>query len=128
MSASGSSQPLALTQDTRAEAEPTAAAAEENITLELQAEAGPSSVSVESRACNYSLQCERCKVEVKSDHQLEEHMCRHFMEELEILVDQFIDSAADPVGFTCRKCDDFFKQKKRIILHLGCKHGLINQV
>ena len=82
----------------------------------------------ESRTCNYSLKCEKCKLEVKSDHQLEEHMCRHFMEELEVLVDQFIDSAADPVGFTCKKCGDFFKQKKRIILHLGCKHGLINQV
>ena len=67
-------------------------------------------------------------MEVKSDHQLEDHMCRHFMGELEVLVDQFIDGAADPGGLTCRKCGDFFKRKGRIILHLGCKHGLINQV
>ena len=45
-SASVSTQPLALTQETRAES---TAAAAENITLELEAEAGPSSGSVESR-------------------------------------------------------------------------------
>ena len=123
----GSSQPPALTQDSSAEAEPAAAAAE-NLTLELEAETGPSAGSVESPACNYSLQCESCKVEVKSDLQLEEHMCRHFAEELDVLVDQFIDSTDDPAGFTCRKCGDFFKRKGRINLHLGCKHGLINQV
>ena len=47
---------------------------------------------------------------------------------LQVLVDQFIDAAADPGGLTCRKCGDFFKRRGRIILHLGCKHGLINEV
>ena len=88
--------------------------AEENLWIEegllddVEVEAGPSSESV----CNYSLKCEHCKVEVKSDSQLEQHMCRHFMEELKVEVEQFIDSAANPVGFTCKKCGKDYKTKK----------------
>ena len=70
-----SNQSLALTLQTEEEAV-------ENITLELGG-----SVERERGACNYSLQCESCQVELKSGHQLEEHMCRHFMEELEVRVD-----------------------------------------
>ena len=73
--------------------------------------------------CNYSLVCELCGVATKSDSQLEDHMSSHFMPELQAMARRFISP-----DLSCQKCGDVFKVKKRLILHLGKKHGIINEV
>ena len=103
----------------------------ETVTLEVSSQPGPSTPSEERERtprsgslCNYSLQCELCQFKAKQDYQLEEHMCvKHFSRELGEAVRQFISP-----NMSCIKCGDEFKHKKRIEVHLGCKHGLINEV
>ena len=90
-----------------------------NITLELDS----SSRKKTGLDCNYSLVCELCGVATKSDSQLEDHMSSHFMPELQAMARRFISP-----DLTCQKCGDVFKVKKRLILHLGKKHGIINEV
>ena len=98
-----------------------------NITLELDNH--PSSSVEESNRkktgldCNYSLVCELCGVATKSDSQLEDHMSSHFMPELQAMARRFISP-----DLSCRKCGDVFKTNRGLILHLGKKHGVINEV
>ena len=55
-------------------------------------------------------------------HQLEQHCCRHFMKEL---AEQFGNLMDD---LKCSLCNTVFKQKHKLLLHIGCKHGKINEV
>ena len=73
--------------------------------------------------CNYSLVCDLCGVATKSDSQLEDHMASHFMPELQAMARRFISP-----DLSCRKCGDVFKTNRGLILHLGKKHGIINEV
>ena len=112
---------LALTNTRR---EPENSPEQVDVTLELDSQPARSrrksgTVSV----CNYSRVCELCQFYAKSDYQLEDHMCGHFMEDIQALAEDFITS-----DLTCGKCGDQFKLKKRLVAHLGRKHGLINEV
>ena len=112
---------LALTNTRR---EPENSPEQVDVTLELDSQPARSrrksgTVSV----CNYSRVCELCQFYAKSDYQLEDHMCGHFMEDIQALAEGFITS-----DLTCGKCGDQFKLKKRLVAHLGRKHGLINEV
>ena len=55
-------------------------------------------------------------------NQLEQHCCRHFMKEL---AEQFSSLMDD---LRCSLCNTVFKQKHKLLLHIGCKHGKINDI
>ena len=112
---------LALTNTRR---EPENSPEQVDVTLELDSQPARSRrKSGTVSACNYSRVCELCQFYAKSDYQLEDHMCGHFMEDIQALAEDFITS-----DLTCGKCGDQFKLKKRLVAHLGRKHGLINEV
>jgi len=116
---------LALTMDPPS-IPSTSAAEDENPTLDLGVEPPASSARRTGTSCNYSQVCELadCRFKAKNDMLLEEHMCvRHFSEELQAKAEPFITA-----DLSCQKCGGAFKIKKKLILHLGCKHGLINEV
>lgn len=71
---------------------------------------------------NCDLKCEVCGQDQKSESLLEQHCCRHFMKELK---DQYA-SLMD--GGKCNICGNSFKQQHSLLLHIGCKHGKINEV
>jgi len=73
--------------------------------------------------CNYELECQVCDKQLGSLHQLEQHCCRHFMKEL---TEQFSGLMED--GLRCGLCSTVFKQRQSLLLHLGCKHGKVNDV
>jgi len=72
--------------------------------------------------CNYELECQVCKQQMNSLNQLEQHCCRHFMKEL---AEQFSSLMDD---LRCSLCNTVFKQKHKLLLHIGCKHGKINDI
>ena len=63
-----------------------------------------------------------CKQQMNSLNQLEQHCCRHFMKEL---AEQFSSLMDD---LRCSLCNTVFKQKHKLLLHIGCKHGKINDI
>ena len=72
--------------------------------------------------CNFNLTCQVCEQRMVNLHQLEQHLCRHFMKELQ-------ESCNDLVNdMKCTLCYNEFKQKHNLLLHLGCKHGKINDI
>jgi hypothetical protein len=71
---------------------------------------------------NCDLKCEVCNQEQKSINLLEQHCCRHFMKDLK---DQYA-SLMD--GGKCNICGNMFKQQHSLLMHIGCKHGKINEV
>jgi len=72
--------------------------------------------------CNFNLSCQVCTQRLGNLHQLEQHLCRHFMKELQ---DSYSDLMND---MKCTLCHNVFKHKHSLILHLGCKHGKINDI
>jgi len=72
--------------------------------------------------CNYDLECKVCDQKVKNISLLEQHCCRHFMRELQDQYSSLMD------GLKCNICHSIFKQKHSLILHIGCKHGKINEI
>jgi len=76
----------------------------------------------ESSTCNYDLECEVCSQKQRSIQLLEQHCCRHFMKELQ---EQYV-SLMD--GLRCTLCNNVFKQKHSLLLHIGCKHGKVNDI
>ena len=72
--------------------------------------------------CNFQLDCQVCKQRLGSFHMLEQHICRHFMKEL---TEQFSGIMED---MKCGLCNLAFKQKHSLLLHIGCKHGKINEI
>jgi len=87
---------------------------------------GPSMNSEEKKSldseCNFNLECQVCRQKLGSFHQLEQHCCRHFMKEL---AEQFSAITED---MKCGMCNSAFKQKHSLLLHIGCKHGKINEI
>ena len=86
---------------------------------------GPTSTSApkpESTPCNYELECEVCGQKQRSIQLLEQHCCRHFMKELQEQYSNLID------GLKCTICNNVFKQKHSLLLHIGCKHGKVNDI
>ena len=63
-----------------------------------------------------------CDKQLGSLHQLEQHCCRHFMKEL---AEQF---SGIMENMKCGLCNSGFKQKHSLLLHIGCKHGKINDI
>ena len=63
-----------------------------------------------------------CRQKLGSFHQLEQHCCRHFMKEL---AEQF---SGIMENMKCGLCSATFKQKHSLLLHIGCKHGKINDI
>jgi len=74
--------------------------------------------------CNFDLKCQVCKQQTTSLHLLEQHLCRHFMKELQDMCSDLMDIDS----LKCSLCLNQFKQKHSLVLHLGCKHGKINDV
>ena len=72
--------------------------------------------------CNFNLECQVCKQKLGSLHLLEQHLCRHFMKELQEHCANLIDD------LKCTLCHSTFKQKHSLVLHMGCKHGKINEI
>merc|ERR1712059_152956 len=76
---------------------------------------------VESKV-NNDLKCEVCGQEQRTISALEQHCCRHFLKELR-------DQCASLMeGGKCNVWGHVFKQQQSLLLHLGCKHGKINEV
>ena len=75
-----------------------------------------------SSECNYELNCQVCNQSMKSLSLLEQHCCRHFMKELQDQFGGLID------GMKCTICNSIFKQKGSLLLHIGCRHGKINDI
>jgi len=89
--------------------------------------APPSAQSLEnsqqdSTPCNYDLECEVCSQKQRSIQLLEQHCCRHFMKELQEQYATLMD------GLRCTLCNNVFKQKHSLLLHIGCKHGKVNDI
>ena len=76
----------------------------------------------DSTSCNYDLECEVCSQKQRSIQLLEQHCCRHFMKELQEQYDTLMD------GLKCTLCNNVFKQKHSLLLHIGCKHGKVNDI
>ena len=76
----------------------------------------------ESTPCNYDLECEVCSQKQRSIQLLEQHCCRHFMKELQEQYTTLMD------GLRCTLCNNVFKQKHSLLLHIGCKHGKVNDI
>eukprot|EP00092_Neocalanus_flemingeri_P026307 GFUD01028520.1.p1 GENE.GFUD01028520.1~~GFUD01028520.1.p1 ORF type:complete len:657 (-),score=159.95 GFUD01028520.1:22-1992(-) len=72
--------------------------------------------------CNYELECQVCDQKLKTISLLEQHCCRHFMKELQDQYSSLMD------GLKCNICYNSFKQKHSLLLHIGCKHGKINDI
>ena len=72
--------------------------------------------------CNYELECQVCDQKLKTVSLLEQHCCRHFMKELQDHYSSLMD------GLKCNVCYSNFKQKHSLLLHIGCKHGKINDI
>jgi hypothetical protein len=77
--------------------------------------------SAETRL-NCDLKCEVCNQEQKSINLLEQHCCRHFMKELRDQYTSLMD------GGKCSICGNIFKQQMNLLMHIGCKHGKINEI
>jgi len=72
--------------------------------------------------CNYELECQVCDQKLKTISLLEQHCCRHFMKDLQDQYSSLMD------GLKCNICYSSFKQKHSLLLHIGCKHGKINEI
>jgi len=72
--------------------------------------------------CNYELECQVCDQKLKTISLLEQHCCRHFMKDLQDQYSSLMD------GLKCNICYNSFKQKHSLLLHIGCKHGKINDI
>ena len=72
--------------------------------------------------CNFDLKCQVCQQTSTSLYHLETHLCRHFIRELH---DSFSHLMNDN---KCTICTNTFKQKHSLILHIGSKHGKINDI
>ena len=75
-----------------------------------------------SSPCNWGLECEVCGQKLMSIKLLEQHCCRHFIRELEDQYSYLID------GLKCTICNTLFKQKRRLLLHIGGKHGKVSDI
>lgn len=86
----------------------------------------PSTPASEKKAldseCNFDLKCQVCQQSSANLHQLESHLCRHFIRELRDSFSHLIDDNK------CTLCLNTFKQKHSLIMHIGCKHGKINDI
>jgi len=76
----------------------------------------------DSTSCNYDLECEVCSQKQRNIQLLEQHCCRHFMKELQEQYATLMD------GLRCTLCNNVFKQKHSLLLHIGCKHGKVNDI
>ena len=72
--------------------------------------------------CNFDLHCQVCNQKQNSLHSLEQHLSRHFMKEIQ---DKFSNLMDD---LKCCLCHSVFKQKHSLVMHIGCKHGKINEI
>ena len=74
------------------------------------------------KECNFTQECQVCKQKMASHFLLEQHLCRHFMKEISETYQELQDD------LRCTLCASVFKQKHSLVLHIGCKHGKINEI
>jgi len=99
-----------------------------NITLSPSVKAReerPSKPATKSNTqSNNSLTCQVCDATMSTTASLEQHICSvHFYKELEKEVEGSMTE-----DLKCQKCGSSFKMKKSLVLHLGSKHSMINNV
>jgi len=82
----------------------------------------PEAPRPDTTPCNYDLACEVCSQKQRTIQLLEQHCCRHFMKELQEQNTALMD------GMRCTLCNNVFKQKHSLLLHIGCKHGKVNDI
>lgn len=102
--------------------EPSPSQSSSSDTPERQINPAPGEKNSLDTECNFQLDCQVCKQRLGSFHMLEQHCCRHFMKEL---ADQFSGIMED---MKCGLCNLPFKQNHHLLLHIGCKHGKINDI
>jgi len=66
--------------------------------------------------------CQVCDKKFETDSKLEQHCCSHFTKELEDEFGYLMD------GLECTMCRKNFKSKATLVLHIGSKHGKINDI
>ena len=100
------------------------------LATEEQSESGTADGSATKRPgetdCNFELVCQVCNNPQRTLTLLEQHCCRHFFKELQEKYADIIDGKEG--DFRCTICDSRFKQKHSLLLHIGCKHGKINDI
>jgi len=72
--------------------------------------------------CNFERTCQVCDKKFETDSKLEQHCCSHFTKELEDEFGYLMD------GLECTMCRKNFKSKATLVLHIGSKHGKINDI
>ena len=63
-----------------------------------------------------------CDKSYKSFSCLEKHCCQHFLQELEEKFSSWLD------GSKCKICYSVFHDRNRFLLHIGGKHGKVNDI
>jgi hypothetical protein len=82
----------------------------------------PTTDSPSSPACNFSLQCEVCSAVMNSVSNLHTHCSSHFHRRIEEKHQDIMDD------LKCRLCGQVFKSRYTLTVHIGCKHGKVNNV
>ena len=77
--------------------------------------------------CNFNQECQVCKQKEDSIEKLQQHLCRHFMKEIADQFESLMDTK-DPKELKCTICRNGFKARHSLVLHIGCKHGKINDI
>ena len=72
--------------------------------------------------CNYDLKCEVCGKDFPVPSALQNHVITHFFSELSKRFENLYN------GQTCRLCRETFKSKQGLILHIGNRHGRLNDI
>jgi len=72
--------------------------------------------------CNFDRKCQVCDKKFKTDSQLQQHCCSHFMKELKEEYGCYMS------GLKCTICHSIFKKELALVVHIGGKHGKINDI
>ena len=73
---------------------------------------------------NHKLMCQVCLEVVNTLTQLHQHCSNHFIRNLQ---SKFGDQIGED-GKTCRICGHTAKTRPIMVMHIGCKHGKINDI
>jgi len=84
----------------------------------------PPSEPIALSEVNYSLSCEVCDTKTTTLSQLHQHCTNHFLRNIQAR----FSGLMGPTGKDCLVCGYVSRTKPQLTLHLGCKHGKVNEV